>query len=265
MSADDSLHVELRDDRMPTFEPVRWGLRPSRGTVMVGVASALAAVACVALFSVRDLLVARAPDLSLDGGRGREAAPPRQEPPSEAQVGRAFDRVRDIFNARGAPALASEGAACFAALDRAPSYSQLDFCLAFDAFASGVAQAAGAGSADAATYFNEATVRHIRALDAVGASQREARARILAISALATAVGRARPAIVPPPPPPEELPLKDLESTPPPVTEEAPYTVIGPAATVAPDAPPELGNPQTPPVPTPPPVAPAPAPPPPRG
>ena len=257
MRADDSLHVELRDDRMPTFGPLHWGLRPSRGTVAAGVGSALAAVACVALFSLSELLVARAPDMSLPGGGRREASPPPVQPPSEAQVERAYARVRDIFNARGAPALASEGEACFAALARTPSYPQLDFCLAFDAFASGVAQAAGAGSAEAAGYFNEATVRHIRALDAVGASQREARARIEAISALATAVGRRQPAIAPPPPPPEEVPLEELENTPPPADEEAPYTVIGPDSAVLPAPPP---NPAAEPPPT---VAPAPPPPPP--
>ena len=255
MAADDSLHVQLRDDRMPTFEPLRWGLRPSRGTVIVGIASALAAAACVGLYSVQDLLVARAPNISLDGGGRREAAPPRVEAPNEAQVRRAFDRVRDIFNARGAPALASEGEACFADLHREPSYRQLDFCLAFDAFASGVAQAAGAGSADAATYFNESTVRHIRALDAVGASQREARERIQAISQLATAVGASQPAIVPAPPPPEELPEEELDNAPPPVTEEAPYTVIGPAvvepAPITPP-PPETGSPPVPVAPPPP-------------
>ena len=251
------MRVELRDDRMPTFEPLRWGLRPSRGTVAVGVGAALAAVACIALFSVQDLLVARAPNLSLDGGGRREAPPPAAEPPSEAQVNRAFTRVRDIFDARGAPALASEGEACFAALEREPSYRQLDFCLAFDAFASGVAQAAGAGSADAASYFNEGTVRHIRALDAVGASQREARDRIVAISRLATAVGRAQPAIVPPPPP-EETPLDELELTPP-ASEETPYTVLGPDTTLVPDAEPAPG-----PTPAPPP-SPAPVPPPPGG
>ena len=255
MRPSDSLHVDLGDDRMPTFEALQWGLRPSRGTVAVGAGSALAAVACVALFSVQDLLVARAPNLSLDGGRRGEAGPPAAEPPSEAQVTRAFERVRDIFNARGAPALASEGAACFAALAREPSYRQLDFCLAFDAFASGVAQAAGAGSADAASYFNEATVRHIRALDAVGASQREARERIQAVSRLATAIGASQPAIVPPPPPPEELPLEELETTPPPVTEEAPYNVLGPGTTVDPAPPPPevVPAPQPEPAPVPPP------------
>ena len=257
----ESLHVELRDDRMPTFGPMQWGLRPSRGTIAVGVASALAAAACVGLFSARDLLVARAPNLSMDGGGRREAAPPVAEPPSEAQVSRAFERVRDIYNARGAPALASEGAACFAALDREPSYRQLDFCLAFDSFASGVAEAVGPGSADAATYFNEATVRHIRALDAVGASQREARERIQAVSRLAQKVGGSQPAIATPPPPPEEPLEEETDTAPPPVAEEAPYSVIGPGAQEATSVAPT----PAPPPPAPPQPAPASPPPPPAG
>ena len=254
------------DERMPVFEPERWGYRPTKHTVVAGLIGVASLALCVSLFAAGDLLVARAPRLSL-GAERREAALPTVQPPDRNRVITAYERVRTVREHDGVEGLARTGVACFAELERTPNYAQLDYCLAFDAFASAVNRAMGTKGSEADGYFADAIVRHIRALDTVGASRGEADARIAAISRLASGVARERFAaepLYPPPPPPEPEEETTLEDTPAPALEEQPYTVLGPDAEAPPgfapgaDQPPVILDPASPPPVTP---QPAPAPP----
>ena len=262
------------DRRMPRFDAARWGYGPPPGTAAVAIACLLMAGGALGLLAVRDVLITRPSDatrrLSNDNGR----APPVVRAPDPAQVDRAYAQVRDVYAREGLPGLAREGAACFAGLQRRPDYAQLDYCLAFDSFAGGVSRLVAPSSPEAATYFNEATVRHIQATDAVGASRTEANARLRLVSRLTTTVARARartePLVVLPPLPPEPEVVEEpaIAPPPPPVEEETPYRVIGPqdsppppdgaepAPEPAPPAPPAATGPGTPPAPAPEPLPP---------
>jgi hypothetical protein len=164
-------------------------------------------------------------------------------PTDRRQVERAYERVRQLFTAEGVPALAREGAACFAELERKPDYARLDYCIAFDAFANGVYRVTGARGSDAGSYFNDAPVRHIRATDAVGASRGEATLRVTQIGRLAALVSRdnvktAPLVIAPPPPEPVEEPAVQpmIAPNPPPAAEETPYRAVGPETPPPPPA-----------------------------
>jgi hypothetical protein len=226
------------DQRMPRFGAERWGYGPPKGTASVAIACLLMAAGAVGLLAARDYLMTRRPEVAMSRNEDRGRAPPVARAPDPAQVDRAYAQVRTVFAQEGLPGLAREGAACFATLERNPDYARLDYCLAFDAFAGGVSRIVGPGPSEAATYFNEATVRHIQATDAVGASRTEANARLRVVSRLATSVARAQarvaPLVVLPPPPPEPEVIEEVEVAPPPVEEETPYRVIGPQAEPAP-------------------------------
>jgi len=218
---------------MPRFDAERWGYGPPRGTVAIGVACVLLAVGSAGLLGARDLLIGRSPDVVHDRGREDSALPPIR-PADRGHVERAYARVRALFTAEGVPALAREGAACFAELERKPDYARLDYCIAFDAFANGVYRVAGARGSDAGSYFNDAPVRHIRATDAVGASRGEAAVRVTEIGRLAALVSRdnlktAPLVIAPPPPEPVEEPLEaaPAQAPPPPAGEETPLPSAG--------------------------------------
>jgi hypothetical protein len=231
------------DDHMPRFEAERWGFGPSRGTVVAALVCIGLAAGCVGLLAARDLLIGRAPASDIDGGRD-EGTPLQARPPSRDQVERAYARVRQVFTARGVAGLAEEGTACFAELERRPDYGRLDFCLAFDAFAGGVHRIAGArGAPEAAAYFREAAVRHIRATDSIGAPRAEANVRVAAVGRLAAQVtrenaDRAPIVIAPPAPDPAEATAEPPATATPPTAEETPYTV-GPQPSAATASPPE--------------------------
>ena len=120
-----------------------------------------------------------------------------------------------------------------------------------------------AASPESTTYFNEATVRHIQATDAVGASRPEANARLRLVSRIATSVAQTRsrttPLVVLPPLPPEPEVEEVTVAVPPPAIEEAPYRVLGPGESGA-TPPVEVAAPAgpSPPAPTPPAATPPP-------
>jgi hypothetical protein len=223
------------DERMPRFTAERWGYGPPRGTVAIGVACVLLAVGSAGLLAARGLLISRSPDVVRERGREDGGLPPMR-PTDRRQVDRAYADVRRLFTAEGVPALAREGAACFAELERKPDYARLDYCIAFDAFANGVYRVTGARGGDAVSYFNDAPVRHIRATDAVGASRGEASLRVTEIGRMAAQVSRdnlktAPLIIAPPPPEPVEAPVVEAppaQTTPPPADEAPPYRAVGP-------------------------------------
>ena len=223
------------DERMPRFDAVRWGYGPPPGTVTIGVICVLLGLASAGMVAGRGFLISRTPDIARDRGRDDSGLPPMR-PPDRREVQRAYNQVRLLFTAEGVPALVREGRACFASLERSPDYRRLDYCLAFDAFATGVYRVAGSQGSDAASYFNYAAVRHTRATDAVGASLGEAKARITVVGRMAAEVSRANvktaPLIVAPPPPEVEEPVEETpaQAAPPPATngEQDGYRVVGP-------------------------------------
>ena len=229
------------DDRMPRFDAERWGYGPTRGTVVVGVVCVLLGLASAGMVAGRGFLIVRTPDIARDRGRDDSGLPPMRAP-DRREVQRAYNQVRLLFTAEGVAALVREGQACFAGLERAPDYRRLDYCLAFDAFATGVFRVAGSQGTDAASYFNYGAVRHTRATDAVGASLGEARSRIAAVVRMAAEVSRANvktaPLVVTPPPPEVEEPLDEPAAAPAaPTSSPEGYTVVGPQGdTPAPQA-----------------------------
>ena len=222
------------DERMPRFDAARWGYGPPKGTVAVAVGCVLLAAGSAGLLAGRGFLLGRTPDIARDRG-GDDSALPPMRPPDRGQVQRAYELVRLLFTAQGVPGLVREGQTCFAAVERAPDYRRLDYCLAFDAFASAVWRVAGDQGSDASSYFTRAAVRHTRATDAVGANMAEAKTRIAAVGRLAAAISRENvktaPLIVAPPPPEVEAPPEEAPSqaAPPAAAgEDTTYRAIGP-------------------------------------
>jgi len=231
------------DERMPRFAAERWGYGPPPGTVAIGIACVLLAAGSAGLLAARGLLIGRSPDVVRERGRDESGLPPMR-PADRRQVERAYEQVRQLFTAEGVPALAREGAACFAELERKPDYARLDYCIAFDAFANGVYRVSGARGSEAVSYFNDAPVRHIRATDAVGASRGEATLRVNQIARMAALVSRDKrdtaPLIIAPPPPePVEEPAVEptIAPNPPPASEETPYRAVGPDSSSPPSDP----------------------------
>lgn len=150
--------------------------------------------------------------------------------PEAAAVERALISVRTDFAAGGASAVARQAQACFASLARAPSYVELDYCLAYDAYGAALARRLAQGqSLPAGSWFADAEGRALRTAQAVVAGQGDAAARLLDIRRLTVQVAAANPART------GEAEPRVVEATPPRiVTAEAPTL---PRAEIAPEPP----------------------------
>jgi uncharacterized protein YecT (DUF1311 family) len=112
-------------------------------------------------------------------------------PPDREAVRLAYGRAAEVYAAQGASGLAQFGQQCFRSLAQRASYRELDFCLAFDAYAAAMAQKAAGGQPPAAdSYFGQTEARQMRVADAVMAGQSDANARMLDIRRLAIEVAR---------------------------------------------------------------------------
>lgn len=109
--------------------------------------------------------------------------------PSKAAVQRALAEERDIFAAGGLSGLARRSKECFDQLAQSPNFGALDFCLAFDAYATGQAEDEMAPSSILFdSYFVGTGQRAADAADKVVGTQSDPSARIADIRALAIRV-----------------------------------------------------------------------------
>lgn len=124
-------------------------------------------------------------------GSGVGAAVEPYRPPDRDAVRLAYGRAAQVFQTEGASGLARFGQQCFRSLERGATYRQLDFCLAFDAYAAAITQRAAGGQPPAPdSYFGQTEVRQTRVAEAVMAGQSDASARLLDIRRLAIEVAR---------------------------------------------------------------------------
>lgn len=113
--------------------------------------------------------------------------------PDRKQVERALKEEQTLYASGGLSSLARRSQACFQKLAQSPSYGELDFCLAFDAYAMGraVGDMGGVAGIPQGSYFADTASRAQQAATTVMAGQSDPAARIEDIRQLATQVAAA--------------------------------------------------------------------------
>ena len=119
-------------------------------------------------------------------------------PVDREAIRRAYAQVGTVYAAEGVSGLARYGIQCFRALERAPDYATLDFCLAFDAIATAVNQRlAGDALPPANSWFGAAADRDLKVAQAVMGGEGDASARLIDIRRLAVEVAREGGPVIP--------------------------------------------------------------------
>jgi hypothetical protein len=107
-------------------------------------------------------------------------------PPDRDQVRRAYDDVAKIYGGEGLSGVVRQSMDCFAGLEVRPSYPDLDYCLAFDAYGAALHQRLLNGAApDANTFFGASAARDLAAARRVVGKEGDPQARLLDIRRLA--------------------------------------------------------------------------------
>lgn len=206
----------------------------------------------------RDDSAAVAANAERETGRGDEDGPAfgvaaTREPyraPDRQAVRDAYAQVGRVYQAEGVSGLARFGQECFRGLERASTYRDLDFCLAFDAFGAAITQRVSGGAPAAPdSYYGGTAARHQQVAQAVMGSQGDASARLIDIRRLAIEVARESgpavrtgPSIAArePPSPPAAVPERPTSSPPVIVYDQPPRS---PSTTPPADVDRDLGAP----------------------
>lgn len=128
-----------------------------------------------------------APANAADDVAADEAPPvaPAYAPPSSTQVDKAVSEGFRVYKAEGLSGLSHYGQQCYATLFAAPTYKGLDFCLAFDVFATSLAQSVDASLTQTAdSYFAKHQQRALAAGAYVMNGSDDAAARLVDVRTL---------------------------------------------------------------------------------
>jgi hypothetical protein len=165
---------------------------------MVGALVALAASAGLAWWSVSGDVTTPQPDSAprITAPAAPPPAPKASASPAAdaAQVDRAYDAVREVYADGGADGLVQFSSYCAQSLRADPQV--LDFCLAFDLYATPVV--GSAGDANAQAWFHEAPARGLAAARAALPAGADADGRLDAVRRLARRASAAAPATAKP-------------------------------------------------------------------
>jgi len=119
------------------------------------------------------------------------AAREAYRPPDRDAVAEAYAAAGRVYAAEGVSGLARNGLECFRQLEQSSTYRQLDYCLAFDAFAAAVNQRVQGGQpAPPDSYFGQAAERHLAVAEAVIGEEGDASARLSDLRRMAIEVAR---------------------------------------------------------------------------
>lgn len=129
-----------------------------------------------------------------------EAAPPASQaviyaPPSSTQVERAAGEVARVYKGEGLSGLSHYAQSCYTALEAAPAFKGLDFCLAFDALSTAVARSSAPEEVRTpGSWFALSEVRQLEAAKSVGGTEADPAARVADIRMLMEQVLRRKAA-----------------------------------------------------------------------
>jgi uncharacterized protein YecT (DUF1311 family) len=177
----------------------RLGGRDTQRMLLIGIAVAVVLGALFALLMRPNLNVGRdqrpaaAQEEEASAAERFDIKQTREEyrAPDRDAVAQAYAKAGEVYQAEGVSGLARYGLQCFRVLEERSSYRQLDYCIAFDAFAAAMNQrVAGGQPAPPDSYFGQTAERHMAVAEAVMGPEGDASARLTDLRRIAIEVAR---------------------------------------------------------------------------